>query len=43
MVHQTSNSHIQAVTNNLKFIISEYLVAKKSYFWQTQRFLRLVH
>jgi len=30
MVHQTSNSHIQAVMNNLKFIILDYLAADKS-------------
>jgi len=29
MVHQTSNRHIQAVMNNLKFIILDYLAAKK--------------
>jgi len=30
MVHQTSNRRIQAVMNNLKFIILDYLAAKKS-------------
>jgi len=30
MVHQTSNCHIQAVMKNLKFIILDYLAAKKS-------------
>jgi len=30
MVHQTSNRHIQAVLNNLKFVILDYLAAKKS-------------
>jgi len=30
MVHQTGNRPIQAVMNNLKFIILYYLVAKKS-------------
>jgi len=29
MLHQTSNRHIHAVMNNLKFIILDYLVAKK--------------
>ena len=30
MVHQTSNSYIPAVMHNLKFIILDYLAAKKS-------------
>jgi len=30
MVHQVSNRHIYLVTNNLKFIILDYLAAKKS-------------
>jgi len=30
MAQQTSNRHIHAVTNNLKFIILDYLAAKKS-------------
>jgi len=30
MVHQISNRHIQAVMNNLKLIILDYLAAKKS-------------
>jgi len=30
MVHQTSNRHIQRVMNTLKFIILDYLAAKKS-------------
>jgi len=30
MVHQTSNRYIQAVMNNPKFIILDYLAAKKS-------------
>jgi len=30
MVYQTSNRHIQAVMNNLKVIILDYLAAKKS-------------
>jgi len=30
MVHQSSYCHIQAVMNNLKFIIVDYLAAKKS-------------
>jgi len=30
MVHQISDHHIQAVMNNLKFIILDYLAAKKS-------------
>jgi len=30
MVHKISNLHIQAVMNNLKFIILDYLAAKKS-------------
>jgi len=30
MVHQTSNRHIQAVRNKVKFIILDYLAAKKS-------------
>jgi len=30
MEHQISNRHIQAVMNNLKFIILDYLAAKKS-------------
>jgi len=30
MVHQTSYHHVQAVMNNLKFIIFYYLAAKKS-------------
>jgi len=29
MVHQISNRYIQAVMNNLKFIILDYLAAKK--------------
>ena len=29
MVHQISNRHIQAVRNNLKLIILDYLAAKK--------------
>jgi len=33
MVNQTSNRHIQAVMNNLKFIILDYLAAKKCGFW----------
>jgi len=30
MVYQTSNRHTHAVTNNFKFIILDYLAAKKS-------------
>jgi len=30
MVPQVSNCYIQAVTNNLKFIILDYLATKKS-------------
>jgi len=30
MVHHISNRHIQAVMNNLKLIILDYLAAKKS-------------
>ena len=30
MVRQISNHHIQAVMNNLKLIILDYLAAKKS-------------
>jgi len=30
IVHWTSNRHVQAVMNNLKFIILDYLAAKKS-------------
>jgi len=30
MVQQTSNLHIHAVMSNLKFIILDYLTAKKS-------------
>jgi len=30
VVHQVSNRHIQAVMNNLKSIISDYLGSKKS-------------
>jgi len=30
MAQQTSNCHIHAVMNNLKFIILDYLAAKKS-------------
>jgi len=30
MVHQISNRHIQAVMNNFKLIILDYLTAKKS-------------
>jgi len=30
MVHHTSNRHIQAITNNLKFIILDYLAANNS-------------
>jgi len=30
MVHQTSKCHIQAVMNNLKFMILDCLAAKKS-------------
>jgi len=41
MAHQTSNRRIQAVKNDLKLIILDYLVARK--FGLTQRFLRLVH
>jgi len=29
MAHQISNHHIQAVMSNFKFIISDYLAAKK--------------
>jgi len=42
MVHQTSNRHIQAVMNNLKFIILHYFAAKVWDFGLTQRFLWLV-
>jgi len=41
MVRQTSNRRIQAVMNNLKFIILGYLAAKMSDFGLTQRFLWL--
>jgi len=36
MVHQTSNCHIQAVMNNLKFIILDYLAVRQcgSLDWQ---------
>jgi len=37
MVHQTSNRHIQAVINNLKFIILDYLTANKSGFLDWRR------
>jgi len=30
MVHQTSNHHIQAAMNNLRFIILDYLAEKIS-------------
>jgi len=30
MVHQTSNRYIQAVMNNPKYIILDYMVANKS-------------
>jgi len=30
MVHQVSNHYIQAILNNFKFIILDYLAAKKS-------------
>jgi len=43
MVHQTSNRHIQAVMSNFKFIIFDYLAAKKSGFGMMQTFLRLVN
>jgi len=33
MVHQISNRHIQAVMNNRKFIILDYLAAKNVRFW----------
>jgi len=31
MVHQSSYRHIQAVINNIKFMILDYLAAKKSW------------
>jgi len=44
MVHQTSNRSMQAIMNNLKFIILDYFAAKKSGMCGlTQRFLRLIH
>jgi len=43
IVHQASNRHIQLVMNNLKFIISHYLAAKKSGFWIDAESLLLVH
>jgi len=33
MVHQIGSRHIQAVMNNRKFIILDYLAAKKSGIW----------
>ena len=33
MVHQISNRHIQAVVNNLKLIILDYLASKNLEFW----------
>jgi len=33
MVHQTSNRHIQAVMNKFKFMVLDYLPAKKSGIW----------
>jgi len=42
MVQKTSNRHIQAVMNNLKFIILGYLTARNMGFW-TDRLLRLLH
>jgi len=35
MVHQIGNPHIQAIMNNLKLIILDYLAAKKSgvFYW----------
>jgi len=37
MVHQTIKRHIQAVMNNFKFIILDYLAAKKSGFLDSRR------
>jgi len=43
MVQKSSNRHIQAVVNNLKFIILGYLTARNLGFWTDIDFLRLVH
>jgi len=42
MVHKTSKRHLQAVMNNRKFIILEYLPTKKSGILDWHRFLHLV-
>jgi len=38
MVHQSSRRHIQAVMNNLQFIILDYLAAKKYWVLDWRRF-----
>ena len=43
MAKKTTNRHIQAVMNNPKFIILEYLAAKKSRVLDWHRYLGLVH
>jgi len=43
MVQKTSNRHIQAVMNNLKFITLDYLAATKPGVLDWHRFLQLVH
>ena len=43
MVHQIKNRHIQAVMNNLKFIILSYLGVKKSGIWTDAEISELVH
>ena len=42
MVHQTRNRHIQAVMNNLKFIILDQLATQKSSILDLQILLQLL-